>query len=98
MDLVRGVDLPQNYSVLPNLDHDIRRDLSGARTNQVVPDYEHCGMRSHVLLAACQAGQLSTERGGRGRFTSALLDVLSHYGTENVTYDGLLHLLPDLDK
>ena len=54
------------------------------------------GLRSHVLLAACDAKESAWETGGRGAFTTALLETLIATGAGNVTYSGILEKLPSL--
>lgn len=54
------------------------------------------GLGSHVLLAACKETEVAREEGRRGRFTSALLELLNEEGRlETLTYSDILkHIKP----
>ncbi|KAK0440562.1 hypothetical protein EV421DRAFT_1815745 [Armillaria borealis] len=90
---VRGIDLPQTYTVAQDLLHDIEPD---ARASVVAKGFEKTGLLSHVLLSACKHGQEAGERGGRGVFTSALLSLLREKGVDKLTYKDVITNLPDL--
>ena len=45
---------------------------------------------SYVLLAACGRNASAFERGGRGRFTQALMTILHSAETDEVTYVDLM--------
>jgi Caspase domain len=60
--------------------------------------FQHHGLRSHVLLAACGAKELAFEQEGRGAFTSALLELLRTICAQNITYANLLQRLPTLTE
>ncbi|KAK0486539.1 caspase domain-containing protein [Armillaria novae-zelandiae] len=90
---VRGIDLPETYTVSQDLLHDIEPD---ARASLVAKGFEKSGLLSHVLLSACQAEQTAMEKHGRGVFTSALLGLLRERGVDKLTYKDLITDLPDL--
>ncbi|KAK0502233.1 caspase domain-containing protein [Armillaria luteobubalina] len=90
---VRGIDLPQTYTVAQNLLNDIEPD---ARASVVAKGFETAGLLSHVLLSACQAEQTAMEKHGRGAFTSALLGLFREEGVEQLTYKDLITNLPEL--
>ncbi|KAK0452945.1 uncharacterized protein EV420DRAFT_1557705 [Desarmillaria tabescens] len=58
---VRGIDLPETYTIAQDLLHNIERD---GRASIVTKGFEKSGMLSHLQ-----------ERDGRGAFTSALLNL-----------------------
>ncbi|KAK0218650.1 caspase domain-containing protein [Armillaria fumosa] len=88
---VRGIDLPQTYTVAQDLLHDI-----DSRASAAAKGFETAGLSSHVLLSACQAEQTAMEKHGRGVFTSALLGLLRERGVDKLTYKDLITNLPDL--
>ncbi|PBK59440.1 hypothetical protein ARMSODRAFT_899250 [Armillaria solidipes] len=90
---VRGIDLPETYTVAQDFLHDIEPD---ARASVVAKGFEKSGLLSHVLLSACKHGQEAGERGGRGVFTSALLSLLREKGVDKLTYKDVITSLPDL--
>ncbi|PBK59431.1 hypothetical protein ARMSODRAFT_899277 [Armillaria solidipes] len=90
---VRGIDLPESYTVAQDLLNDIEPD---ARASAVAKGFETKGMFSHVLLSACQAEQTAMEKYGRGVFTSALLNLLRAMGIDKLTYKDVITNLPDL--
>lgn len=74
---------------------------SGSRTRgvQVASSYTNGGLKSHVLLAACNAREFAREEQKRGAFTIALLDVLYKIDLNdmrNLTYRDLLKRIPQL--
>ncbi|KIY65948.1 hypothetical protein CYLTODRAFT_399590 [Cylindrobasidium torrendii FP15055 ss-10] len=87
----RGITLPENY-VLPSSP----AILDGGRAISIAKGFEQAGLRSHVLLAACNETQVAKERGGRGVFTSSLLDLLEKEGFDKLTYSDCIEQLPDL--
>ena len=89
---VRGIDLPEAYTVAQDLLHDI----ADARASAVATGFEKSGLLSHVLLSACQAEQTAKEKHGRGVFTSALLSLLREKGVDKLTYKDVIIDLPDL--
>ncbi|KAK0440553.1 caspase domain-containing protein [Armillaria borealis] len=89
---VRGIDLPETYTVAQDLLHDI----ADARASVVAMGFEKSGLLSHVLLSACQAEQTAKEKHGRGIFTSALLGLLQEKGVGKLTYKDVIINLPDL--
>ncbi|KAG7440956.1 uncharacterized protein BT62DRAFT_956394 [Guyanagaster necrorhizus] len=90
---VRGIDLPETYTVDQDLLHDIEPD---ARAGVVAKGFEKSGLSSHMLLSACKAGQAAMEKLGRGAFTSALLILLQDNGVDKLTYKDVITNLPDL--
>ncbi|KAK0440556.1 hypothetical protein EV421DRAFT_2036766 [Armillaria borealis] len=89
---VRGIDLPEAYTVAQDLLHDIEPD---ARASVVAKGFEKTGLLSHVLLSG-QAEQTAMEKYGRGVFTSALLSLLREKGVDKRTYKDVIINLPDL--
>ncbi|PBK98365.1 hypothetical protein ARMGADRAFT_1008792 [Armillaria gallica] len=89
---VRGIDLPETYTVAQDLLHDI----ADARASVVANGFEKSGLLSHVLLSACRAEQTAKEKHGRGVFTSALLRLLREIGVDKLTYRDVITNLPDL--
>ena len=92
---VRGIDLPETYTVAQDLLHDIEPD---ARASGVAKGFETTGLLSHVLLSACKHGQEAGERDGRGVFTSALLNLLREKGVDKLTYKDVISSLPDMHE
>ncbi|KAK0187313.1 caspase domain-containing protein [Armillaria mellea] len=90
---VRGIDLPETYTVAQDLLGDIEPD---ARASAVAKGFEKTGLLSHVLLSACQAEQTAMEKHGRGVFTAALLSLLREKGVDKLTYKDVITNLPDL--
>lgn len=92
---MRGVNLEIN--IPPNLDEDI---IGGSRGTAIPPTFLNSGLSSHVLLAACGAGETAKENSNRtrGAFTEALLDTLRSVGPEKVTYKDLILRLPTLSE
>ncbi|SJL15629.1 uncharacterized protein ARMOST_19132 [Armillaria ostoyae] len=90
---IRGIDLPETYTVAQDLLHDTEPD---ARASVVAKGFEKTGLLSHVLLSACKHGQEAGERDGRGIFTSALLSLLWEKGVDKLTYKDMITSLPDL--
>ncbi len=90
---VRGIDLPETYTVTQDLLHDIEPD---ARASLVAKGFETTGLLSHVLLSACKHGQEAGERDGHGIFTSALLSLLRESQVDKLTYRDMITNLPDL--
>lgn len=62
----------------------------GIRKSFIDPASEQKALESHVLLAACGANEEAKEQGGKGRFTSALLETLRRFGVERLTYYELM--------
>ncbi|KAK0486549.1 hypothetical protein IW261DRAFT_1456027 [Armillaria novae-zelandiae] len=89
---VRGIDLPQTYTLSQDLLHDIEH----ARVSIIAKGSENAGLLSHVLLSACKHGQEAGERDGRGVFTSALLELLLEKGVDKLTYKEVITSLPDM--
>jgi hypothetical protein len=58
--------------------------------------FTHGGLRSHVLLAACGSEESAIEQMSRGLFTQRLLETLTTVKIDNLTYAGLLQLMPRL--
>ncbi|KAL6306604.1 hypothetical protein BKA93DRAFT_148884 [Sparassis latifolia] len=87
--MVRGIDILDSPS--PDLDRQIwGATVDGKRASQPAPGFARSGLRSHVLLAACGAGERAQEFNKRGRFTQAILERLSMAGTANITYKELI--------
>ncbi|KAF8983561.1 caspase domain-containing protein [Cyathus striatus] len=99
--VVRGIEIVDEIPA--DLDQRIWDGQAGAldgddRASAIAAGFTHSGLRSHVLLAACGAGETSKEKGGTGLFTTALLDTLMSVGADKVTYGDLIQRLPSLPK
>ncbi|KAL0066448.1 hypothetical protein AAF712_006490 [Marasmius tenuissimus] len=94
---VRGVELPSNYTIPASIIEEEELD-SGERGGTVATGAEKKGLRSHVLLAACQHGQTAKERKGNGDFTSRLVPLLREDGLDRVTYRDVINRLPPLPE
>ncbi|KAF8810862.1 hypothetical protein BYT27DRAFT_7161421 [Phlegmacium glaucopus] len=65
------------------------------------PHLPHAVLNSHILLAACQRGEIAyEERTGRGRFTNLLLKILREpeRSLAKTTYIGLVHTMERPDN
>ncbi|KDR74065.1 hypothetical protein GALMADRAFT_250798 [Galerina marginata CBS 339.88] len=90
--LTRSVELE---STIPeDLDQDIW-DIS-TRGMYVPPGYQHAGLNSHVLLAACGAGEKAKEVNGHGEFSTALLTLLRTTGPDTLRYRDILHKIDQI--
>ncbi|KAJ2921616.1 hypothetical protein H1R20_g15479, partial [Candolleomyces eurysporus] len=94
---------PCEGEVPANLDEDLKpadpdEDLELPRTRgaQIKPKFEHYGLRSHVLLAACAPHEFAHENGSSGAFTVALLKALNGVNTAELTYQGLMERMDKL--
>ncbi|KAF8993487.1 caspase domain-containing protein [Cyathus striatus] len=99
--VVRGIEIVDEIPA--DLDKRIwdgqAEELDGDdRASAIAAGFTHSGLRSHVLLAACGAGETSKEKGGTGLFTTALLDTLMSVGADKLTYGDLIQRLPSLPK
>ncbi|KAH7921893.1 hypothetical protein BV22DRAFT_1131903 [Leucogyrophana mollusca] len=92
--LVRGIDI--SAAVPPKLDQEIWAPLMNHRAAELAPGFLHSGLRSHVLLAACGAGERAQEFQGRGLFTRALLDAFATVGSDKLTYTELVRRIANL--
>lgn len=84
------------HALSPELDRDIIAPSGGERQLRVSTSFPQHSIRSHVLLAACEAKEFAWESGGRGAFTTALLEALIATGADKVTYTGIIQKLPSL--
>jgi hypothetical protein len=91
--LIRSVEALDDIPA--GLDRDIW-DLEGKRDTTIPPGFFRAGLRSHVFLAACSAGEKAVEEQGRGLFTKALLDVLTTFGADKLRYVDVLERIHDL--
>ena len=97
--MVRGVNVG---NIPSDLDRDVwvgfeSSKVSG-RGTEVNADFAHGGLRSHVLLAACGSEESALERSSRGLFTQKLLDALTTFEIDKLTYAGLLQRMPRLPR
>ncbi|QRV77161.1 ICE-like protease (caspase) p20 domain protein [Ceratobasidium sp. AG-Ba] len=87
---------------LPPISLDIDKDLFLPRTELrkavVAKEFTYRELRSHVLLAACEAKELAYETNGAGDFTAALVKTLIENGADRTTYKGCIQRLPILQK
>ncbi|QRW06100.1 ICE-like protease (caspase) p20 domain protein [Ceratobasidium sp. AG-Ba] len=87
---------------LPPIPLDIDKDLFLPRTELrkavVAKEFTYRELRSHVLLAACEAKELAYETNGAGDFTAALVKTLIENGADRTTYKGCIQRLPILQK
>ncbi|EIM90778.1 uncharacterized protein STEHIDRAFT_107516 [Stereum hirsutum FP-91666 SS1] len=91
--MIRSVELPKDYAVWPAIHDDVLWQ-GGSRAERIVEGFDRSGSRSHVLLAACKAGQQSAEDASGGLFTRALLEVLQDCDAAKITYEELISSLP----
>ncbi|KJA22183.1 hypothetical protein HYPSUDRAFT_669500 [Hypholoma sublateritium FD-334 SS-4] len=96
---IRGVQYRGRLPSHPIFGH----PSSAGRTRgiQVAPSYINGGLKSHVLLAACNAREFARELQKRGVFTTALLDALYKIDLNdmrNLTYRDLLKRIPQLSE
>ncbi|RXW16207.1 hypothetical protein EST38_g9645, partial [Candolleomyces aberdarensis] len=101
---VRGCELGPN-DVPDDLDeHICKENLEPEATTES----STCGLRfakgfamkdmnSHILLAACGAGERAREDRGHGRFTDALLELLRTVPPDQITYADILLKMPRID-
>ncbi|KIJ27950.1 hypothetical protein M422DRAFT_71496 [Sphaerobolus stellatus SS14] len=86
--------------VPPELDmhiwNDEERCKDETRGAFLAPGFVRCGLRSHVLIAACGAEEKAREHCGRGIFTEALVKTLRSVGADKVTYQDVLKRIPAL--
>ncbi|RXW18480.1 hypothetical protein EST38_g7376 [Candolleomyces aberdarensis] len=94
---------PCEGEIPANLDEDLKPadlgedpELPRTRGAQVKPKFEHHGLRSHVLLAACAPHEFAHENGSSGAFTVALLKALNGVNTAELTYEGLMERMDKL--
>ena len=86
-----------DQSISDDLDRDVWIEASlNPRAAVIAPGFLRSGSRSHVLLAACGAGEIAQEEKGRGIFTRALLETLKGAGADKITYGDLMQRIPDL--
>jgi hypothetical protein len=94
---VRGIDAGKIPS---NLDRDVWIDYESSKASErgteVNASFTHGGLRSHVLLAACGSEESAMEKMSRGLFTQRLLDTLTTYEIDKLTYANLLQRMPRL--
>jgi len=86
------------HALSPELDKDIIAPPGEERQIPISTSFSQRGIRSHILLAACEAKEFAWETGGRGAFTTALLEALIAIGADKVTYSGIIQRLPSLPK
>ena len=94
--LVRAAEIDKSY----RLPHDLDSE-SGitelARGMKPVTTFASGAFNTHVLLAACSDTELARESGGRGRFTTALLNLLYVTPLERLSYYEILTLMEKID-
>ncbi|QRV91998.1 ICE-like protease (caspase) p20 domain protein [Ceratobasidium sp. AG-Ba] len=87
---------------LPPIPLGVDKDLFLPRTELrkavVAKEFTYRELRSHVLLAACEAKELAYETNGAGDFTAALVKTLIENGADRTTYKGCIQRLPTLQK
>lgn len=69
---------------------------SNSRGATIPERFLYNGLRSHVLLAACNSEERAKEAYGSGYFTKALLDTLKSMKANAITYRELMDHLPKL--
>ena len=98
-ELVRGIDAGH---VPSDLDRDFWIDFessqSSGRGTEVNAGFAQHGLRSHVLLAACGSEELALEYKSRGLFTQRLLEALTTFEIDKLTYTGLIQRMPRLPR
>jgi hypothetical protein len=75
---------------------------TGARGLRLAKGFATKGMKSHVHLAACSAKEQALEdketpQRFRGRFTTALLELLGTVRPDQITYTDILFKIPRID-
>jgi hypothetical protein len=75
---------------------------TGARGLRLAKGFATKGMQSHVHLAACSANEQAREdketpQMFRGRFTTALLELLKNVQPDQITYADILFKIPRID-
>ncbi|RXW22833.1 hypothetical protein EST38_g3034 [Candolleomyces aberdarensis] len=105
---VRGCELRPN-DVPEDLDEHICKENpepeatteAGTRGLQFAKGFSMKDMNSHILLAACGAGELAREDKGseeaHGRFTAALLELLRTVAPDQITYADVLSKMRRID-
>ena len=95
MRISRGFELlPEEVPL--DLDQIIWQAPMQGRSTAIASGFANAGLRSHILLAACGADETAREEGGRGLFSSGLLDVLHEVDANSITYKDLLLRIPHL--
>jgi len=93
---VRSAELPKDYQILSSVDDELRERLRGNRGIAPVDSGSTIGLHSHILLAATSSTGVAREQNGRGAFTHALLNLLNEVSPDTLTYEDIIHRLPDL--
>ena len=95
--MVRGIDVG---NIPP--DQDVWVDFESLKVSgrgiEVNANFTHGGLRSHVLLAACGSEESALEQSSKGVFTQKLLDTLTTYEIDKLTYADLLQRMPRLPR
>lgn len=63
------------------------------RGTNVPPAFTHKGMHSHTLITSCGVQQSAWESGGRGVFTTALIEGLKVALRENISFNELMGMI-----
>ncbi|KAG8848339.1 hypothetical protein FRC20_002551, partial [Serendipita sp. 405] len=93
---VRGFKL--KVEIPPTLDGEKWGSGHEERGSSIPAGFCHSRLRSHVMLAACSSKETAKEEAMKGRFTTALLEVLSAVGADRLTYTGLIQRIPILPE
>ena len=91
--LVRAAEIDKSYRLPDGLDSGL---TELARATQPAT-FASGAFNTHVLLAACSDTELAKESGGRGRFTTALLNLLNVTPLERLSYSEILTLMEKID-
>jgi hypothetical protein len=94
--LERGISRP-DIQIQSDIDPDILGDAVNDRATVIPNGFLKHGLRSHILLAACNEVETAKEEQSRGLFTVALLETLKAVGAHELTYRDVMqriHTLP----
>jgi len=92
--LVRAAEIDKFYRLPDDLDSGV---TELARAMKPVTTFASGAFNTHVLLAACSDTELAREFEGRGRFTTALLNLLNVTPLERLSYYEILTLMEKID-
>ncbi|QRW14169.1 ICE-like protease (caspase) p20 domain protein [Ceratobasidium sp. AG-Ba] len=94
----RSIDEEDLPPLSSNVDKDICESDSGGRASIIPAGFAHKSLRSHVVLAACEASEKAWEEDGHGNFTRAILSVLEAAMTNQLTYVELMQSLGEIKR
>lgn len=71
-------------------DEFVDQDIWSGRSAAIPKQFQHAGLRSHILIAACSSTETSREANGHGLFSSALLRLLRTWSPDKLKYSEIL--------